>query len=541
MDYYKILDFSREPFSNSPDPAFFFQSRQHLDCLQKLEVALRLKRGLNVVLGRVGTGKTTLCRQLIQRFATDDRIETHLIFDPAFGSPIDFLRAVAGMFGRYGEEETRGEWQLKEAIKKYLFERGVDDKKTVVLIIDEGQKIPGFCLELLREFLNYETNEYKLLQIVIFAQSEFESTIEQIPNFSDRINLLHYLKALDFRDAGDMIRFRLKRASRRDRTAVRFTYPALVYIYRATGGYPRKIIHLCHKIVLSLIIQNRSKVTWSLVRSCVKRDGSTGVKRLRWSFVTAGACALFTWAIINMVPPPYGIRMPWSGEKKAGQVVVKEIAGAPEAKVPASYDDTADLSPASSGAKRVEAAVTPLPDPFAEKSGPSGGKPEGVEKTSAVVPEMIGRIIVKRGDIASRIISNIYGSFRSDYLDAVSKANPHIRNLDRIEVGQVVNLPAVVLKGRAFSGAGNWVCLSGGKSLEGSYEIIRNRPRVPALRLVPYWNSREGVKSVVIVNESFISEQSAESCIKSLSPEMASSSTVISGWDEGTMFFCEGR
>ena len=62
------------------------------------------------------------------------------------------------------------DWQLKEIIKKYLFRRGVDDNKTVILIIDEGQKIPLFCLELLREFLNYETNAYKLLQIVIFAQ-----------------------------------------------------------------------------------------------------------------------------------------------------------------------------------------------------------------------------------------------------------------------------------------------------------------------------------------------------------------------------------
>ena len=83
MDYFKILNLNREPFSNYPDREYFFQSRQHLGCLQKVELALRLRRGLNVVIGDIGTGKTTLCRQLIRRFVNDDAIETHLILDPA--------------------------------------------------------------------------------------------------------------------------------------------------------------------------------------------------------------------------------------------------------------------------------------------------------------------------------------------------------------------------------------------------------------------------------------------------------------------------
>jgi general secretion pathway protein A len=104
------------------------------------------------------------------------------------------------------------EWQIKEQIKQYLFERGVQHNKTTVLIIDEGQKIPVFCLEILREFLNYETNEYKLLQIIIFAQKEFENTIKKYANFADRINLYHYLKPLNFRDTQLMIKYRLEKS-----------------------------------------------------------------------------------------------------------------------------------------------------------------------------------------------------------------------------------------------------------------------------------------------------------------------------------------
>ena len=82
----------------------------------------------------------------------------------------------------------QSEWQLKEKIKNYLFQKGVDEKKTVVLIIDEGQKLPFFCREILREFLNYETNENKLLQIVIFAQNEFSRILKSHANFADRVN-----------------------------------------------------------------------------------------------------------------------------------------------------------------------------------------------------------------------------------------------------------------------------------------------------------------------------------------------------------------
>ncbi|MES0445418.1 MAG: AAA family ATPase, partial [Desulfobacterales bacterium] len=287
MDYFSILNLNKEPFSNSPDPEYFYQSRQHFGCLQKLELSLRLRRGLNVIIGDVGTGKTTLCRQLIRGFATDDNVETHLILDPYFKSSSEFLATVAEMFKGDKASSDADDWQLKEIIKQYIFRRGVDENKTVVLIIDEGQKIPVFCLEILREFLNYETNEYKLLQIAIFAQREFEKVLEEYTNLADRINLYHLLEPLDFRDTRLMIRFRLKQSSMEAKTPILFSYPALWAIYNSTGGYPRKIINLCHRTILTMIIQNRSKVGWFMVRSCVKRDFSEPKKKLRWVPVTA--------------------------------------------------------------------------------------------------------------------------------------------------------------------------------------------------------------------------------------------------------------
>lgn len=87
MNYFKVLGLVKEPFSNSPDPEFFFQSRKHVSCLQKLEIAVRMRRGLNVVMGEVGTGKTTLSRQLIRKFSEDEGIETPPDTRPRFQKP----------------------------------------------------------------------------------------------------------------------------------------------------------------------------------------------------------------------------------------------------------------------------------------------------------------------------------------------------------------------------------------------------------------------------------------------------------------------
>ena len=175
--------------------------------------------------------------------------------------------------------EDIDDYKLKEHIKHALFTKGVDENKTIILIIDEGQKIPVFCLELLREFLNFETNDYKLLQIAIFAQKEFDNTLKAHANFADRINLYHLLKPMNFRDTRSMIQYRLNQSSAAAKRLALFTYPALWAIYRATNGYPRKIVNLCHRSILTMIIQNKSKANWFLVQSCIRRVFSSGKKR----------------------------------------------------------------------------------------------------------------------------------------------------------------------------------------------------------------------------------------------------------------------
>ena len=274
MDYYRILNLNSEPFSNSPDPDFFFQSVQHVECLQKLEISLRLRRGLNVVIGDVGAGKTTLSRLLIRRFADEGSVDVHLIMDPHFKSSTDFLTTVKEILDGVYHVTAKEDLKLKETIKNTLYTKGVDENRTVILIIDEGQKLPLDCLEILREFLNYETNKFKLLQIVIFAQREFEDTISKLENFRDRINFYHELGSLNYKETRGLVEYRLKQASRSSETRTFFSITGLMAIYLATGGFPRKIINLCHRSLLAMIIQNKGKANWMLVLTCMDKEGT---------------------------------------------------------------------------------------------------------------------------------------------------------------------------------------------------------------------------------------------------------------------------
>ncbi len=572
MDYFSILNLKKEPFSNSPDTEFFFHSRQHLDCLQKLELSLLLRRGLNVIIGEVGTGKTTLCRQLIRRFAQKQETETHLILDPHFLNASEFLATVTKML--VGKKPVAGshDWQIKEHIKQCLFRKGVDQKKTVVLIIDEGQKIPAFCLEILREFLNYETNEYKLLQIVIFAQKEFENTIRKYPNFADRINLYHELKPLSFRDTRLMIKFRLEKSSNSRRKLNLFTYPALGAIYRITGGYPRKIINLCHQSILSMIIQNRSKSGYFLVRACARRVFPEESRRRKIIMAGAALAGVAALLLLTILPLDGIITLPSRGVQNIktlfSQNPEPEISTPlPQASTPTVRAQLApsELSRPSQPQKTVEPlkkdekAIRPTEIVKTDESAKVEETPgiedkiqvavvaaavtDDIQAVSTPAPthsSILGQITLRRDETLSKIIQRVYGNFNSKYFKSFILANPDIEDPDWVEVGQIISLPAILVEVTPPDRLVWWVKVDETDKLEDAYNVFRNYPdNSPSMRLIPFWTPENGTQFSVVLNRLFKDEQTARNELSLMPAGLLSNSEVVSSWDVKSVYFAD--
>ncbi|MFC1624043.1 ExeA family protein [Candidatus Omnitrophota bacterium] len=270
MSYFKLLGFEKEPFSTSPDPEFFYLSKEHEAALTNTLIELRLKRGLSVILGDVGTGKTTLSRKLIQELKEREDFIFHMILDPSFESEEIFLTSLVRSFGiPISGSSPSTILDLKESLERFLFQKGITEGKSVVLIIDEAQKLNEVSLECLRILLNYETNEFKLLQLVLLGQLELHTKIMDIPNFFDRISLKYTLNPLSYDETRKMIGFRIKKAGFNSRTHL-FLNEAIEEIYEFTRGYPRQVTMLCHKLLKQLVIKNRFVVDRHIVQEMIR-------------------------------------------------------------------------------------------------------------------------------------------------------------------------------------------------------------------------------------------------------------------------------
>ncbi|MBF0384500.1 MAG: AAA family ATPase [Candidatus Omnitrophica bacterium] len=269
MSYVEAIQLEREPFSTSPDPEFFYKSVSHYTALNRLEIAIRLRKGLSLILGDVGTGKTTLSRALLQSFYGEENYCFHLILDPYFKSEYQLLSHITKLFDI--SPFFRSTIDHREAIEKYLYQKCVEEKKTVVLLIDEGQKLTQPQLEVLRTLLNYETNEYKMLQLVIFAQMELLPRIKRIRNFMDRVSSKYILNCLDEFETGRMIDFRLRQAGYKEERML-FTKEAIHAIHAYTQGHLRQISLICHNAMELLIADNYEVVTGEIIEKVIDKE-----------------------------------------------------------------------------------------------------------------------------------------------------------------------------------------------------------------------------------------------------------------------------
>jgi len=275
MSYYRILGLDREPFSTSPDPAFFYQSETHRSILANLIIEFRLRRGLSIVLGDIGAGKTTLGRKLVQMLKERERFIFHMVLDPTYPSEDLFFNALIRTLGIGVTVSNPSLVDYREVLERYLFQRSIEEQQVVVIIIDEAHKLNALSLEALRILLNYETNESKLLQLVLLGQMELLPLITGMPNLMDRVSFKCQLGPLDLAQTHEMIRFRLQEAGYTSRLAL-FTDEALESIHAHSEGYPRRIAMLCHQALRSLVMQRGRIVDEDIIEQIIQQELNVG-------------------------------------------------------------------------------------------------------------------------------------------------------------------------------------------------------------------------------------------------------------------------
>ena len=261
LDFYGLTE---PPFSITPNPRFLFFSAKHREALNHLLYGIRERKGFVQLTGEVGCGKTTLCRALLEQLG--DKYSTALILNPVLDNS-QLIKAIAMEFGLPVGGKDRLE--TVEVINKFLLEQ-VHASREVVLIIDEAQDLTTELLEQVRLLSNLETDERKLLQIVLLGQPELRERLNrhELRQLRQRITVRYHLAPLKHGEVGQYVHHRLQVAG--GNGAPYFTQPALWRVFRYSQGVPRLVNAVCDKSLLAGFVHQSDRIDFSMVGRAIR-------------------------------------------------------------------------------------------------------------------------------------------------------------------------------------------------------------------------------------------------------------------------------
>jgi general secretion pathway protein A len=241
-EFYKLKTI---PFGLTPDPKYIFKTESHLEVTANLKYCIEHSKGIVVVLGEVGTGKTTTLRSMIQQFGHD--ILAVYIFNPYLTVSEFFELFTDGL--KLALPRTSSKADLLSAIGRTLAVRHAKGLRTV-LVIDEAHGLSTHLLEEIRLLANFETNSEKLLQVILCGQPELRETLNQpqLRQLKQRVSLRSVILPLAEHEVNKYIRFRLKTAGA-ERVDI-FNPEAVELIGQVSLGIPRIINNICDNALL---------------------------------------------------------------------------------------------------------------------------------------------------------------------------------------------------------------------------------------------------------------------------------------------------
>jgi general secretion pathway protein A len=434
--YTEYFGLHEKPFELSPDPRYLFLSASHREALGHLIYGIEQREGFIAIIGEVGTGKTTLCRTLIQRLGND--CEVAFLFNPHL-SPLELLKAINAEFGlsTFGHSMP----ELLEVLNEFLLDKKAQDRN-VLLLVDEAQTLSTETLEQMRLLSNLETRTAKLLQIVLLGQPELGEKLEshELRQLRQRIAVRRHLGPLTAAETRDYVHHRLRIAAGGECRV--FTDAALGVIHRASGGVPRLINVLCDRALLAAYGENAHQIGRSLAGRVARevwprrRAAGRGLRRTAWVALATGLALAGFVAGIHWAGRSSFFR---EADVAAARAVPEDVSLSAVAAAPPS---------ASAPAPRTEAPAFPPPQEVAALPPPATSAPQVLDAllplrtreaaNAAVFAATLAAWQLPAGDIAKLT--------RSELLDALA-ANDMLTL--RVPEGNIaglrhINLPAIL-------------------------------------------------------------------------------------------------
>lgn len=266
---------NEQPFGLTPNTAYFLNAQGHREAFNLLQIALANGEGFIKIIGEVGTGKTMLCRKLLNTL--DEKYHTAYIPNP-FLNPTALYRAVAEELGvKCRTRDGINEYQ--QGINQRLIEL-VREGRKVVLVIDEAQAMPPKTLEALRLISNLETETTKLVHIVLFGQPELDRLLDHnsLRQLRQRISFSYSLPPMNRDGTTQYINHRLGTAGYNGEQL--FNEAALRLIYRVTQGVPRLVNILCHKAMMCAYGKGARQIDKRHVKTAILDTDGVALPRL---------------------------------------------------------------------------------------------------------------------------------------------------------------------------------------------------------------------------------------------------------------------
>ena len=270
--YCQYYGFKEKPFNVTSDPTFFFLSKRHKEAIACMSYGIKERKGIIVVTGEIGTGKTTMCRSLLAQL--DKSIKTALVLNPYF-SDVQLLEFIVQDFGITVKKRSR--LHIINELNTFLVNESSLGNNAVI-IIDEAQNLTCRQLEQVRLLSNLETNKEKLLQIVLVGQPELREKLNlyQLRQIKQRVMVDYHIEPLGKNELKEYIHHRMHIAyALQGEEKISFNEEAIARVFQFSQGIPRLVNLLCDRALLLGFIQEKDCISSTIINECVKDIQST--------------------------------------------------------------------------------------------------------------------------------------------------------------------------------------------------------------------------------------------------------------------------